>query len=318
MSGGSETQTTVQKADPWEPSQPYLKSAMRDAQRLYKKGDMSADPYRGDRVAGLADTTQQGMDGILRTAGDTSLIDGASGALSAMMNPSAYGERLDAVKDNALGSAIPQAVAMFSGSGMANSGQAMDYVGRAATEAVAPYDYAAHNMAEDRALSAAGMMPSIDAARYTPMQQMLGVGAIEQGQAQREIDADMARHYETENQDLNNLSNYTQMLLGHAGQGGTSTGTTTGGSDPGLFGILGGGLQGLALTKMAFPALFASDRRLKRDIVQIGETPGGNNLYAFKYKGDETLRVGVMADEVPHAVIGRVAGFDIVNYQEVA
>ncbi|WP_299949072.1 hypothetical protein [uncultured Ruegeria sp.] len=317
MAGGGDKQTTVQKSDPWGPSKPYLKGAMRDAESLYESGGMSAQPYAGDRVANLSDATQQGMAGIMRAADDTSLIDGAGGALNRMMNPEAYGERLEGVKNNALGSAIPAAVSMFSGSGMANSGQAMDYVGRAATEAVAPYEYNAFNQAEGRAMQAAGMAPGIDAARYTPMQQMLGVGAIEQDQNQREIDADMAQHYEAGNKRANDLNAYTQMLLGYGGQGGTSTGTTSGGG-AGAGDIIGGGLQGLAMTNLLFPAMFASDRRLKRDIVQIGETPGGNNLYAFKYRGDKTQRFGVMSDEVPHAVAFQVGGFDIVNYQEVA
>ncbi len=43
--GGGGKQTTVQKADPWKPSQSYLKGAMRDAERLYESGGM-ASPRR--------------------------------------------------------------------------------------------------------------------------------------------------------------------------------------------------------------------------------------------------------------------------------
>lgn len=316
MAGGGDTQTTTQKADPWKPSRPYLKRAMRDAERLYRSDRMSAQPYSGDRVADLSDATHQGMAGIMQAADDTSLIDGAGGALTRMMNPEDYSARLEGVKNNALGSAIPAAVAMFSGSGMANSSQAMDHVGRAATEAVAPYEYDAFNRAEGRALQAVGMAPGIDEARYTPMQRMLGVGALQQDQEQREIDADMAAHYEAGNRRGNDLERYTSMLMGYGGQGQSSSTTT--GQTAGAGSIVGGGLSALALTKMAFPALFASDRRLKREIVQIGETPGGNNLYSFKYKDDETQRFGVMSDEVPHAVAGQVGGYDVVDYARVA
>ena len=55
---------------------------------------------------------------------------------------------LAAVKQNALGSAIPAAASMFSGSGMINSSTAMDGVGRAAMDAVAPYEYQARHGAE--------------------------------------------------------------------------------------------------------------------------------------------------------------------------
>jgi hypothetical protein len=60
-----------------------------------------------------------------------------------------------------------------------------------------------------------------------------------------------------------------------------------------------------------------SDRRLKRDIDRIGETKGGTPVYAYKYLWDETQRVGVMADEVPHAIAGRVNGFAYVDYGKV-
>ena len=316
MSGGSK-QTTVQKADPWKPSQPFLKGAMRDAESLYESGGMSAQPYTGDRVANLSDATQQGMAGIMRAADDTALIDGAGGTLNRMMNPEAYGERLEGVKNNALGSAIPAAVAMFSGSGMTNSTQAMDHVGRAATEAVAPYEYDAYNRAEGRAMQAAGMAPGIDAARYTPMQQMLGVGAIEQDQNQREIDASMAQHYEAGNKEANDLNAYTQMLLGYGGQGSSSSSSSADGG-PGAASLIGSGVSALALMKMAGMFAAACDRRLKRDIAKIGQTPGGINLYTFKYKGDETQRIGVMSDEVPHAVAFQIDGFDIVDYRRVA
>ncbi len=63
---------------------------------------------------------------------------------------------LGQVKQNALGSAIPAAMSMFTGNGMTDSSAAMDTVGRAATEAVAPIDYNAWQGAQDRALAATG------------------------------------------------------------------------------------------------------------------------------------------------------------------
>lgn len=45
-------------------------------------------------------------------------------------------------------------------------------------------------------------------------------------------------------------------------------------------------------------AIFASDERVKEDIEPIGELNDGTNVYLFRYKGDETPQVGVMAQEV--------------------
>lgn len=61
-------------------------------------------------------------------------------------------------------------------------------------------------------------------------------------------------------------------------------------------------------------AIMASDRRLKRDIKRIGRTRGGIPLYEYRYLWSDRIRVGVMADEVPHAVIRMNNGFMAVNY----
>lgn len=64
-------------------------------------------------------------------------------------------------------------------------------------------------------------------------------------------------------------------------------------------------------------AIFASDRRLKRDIKKIG-TKNGHKLYEFSYKGEPERYVGVMAQEVqeimPKAVVVMPNGYLGVNY----
>jgi len=59
-SGGGDT-TTVQKADPWEGQQPYLKDIYAQTGGLYGSG-MGYTPYSGPRVAGLSDIQRQGME----------------------------------------------------------------------------------------------------------------------------------------------------------------------------------------------------------------------------------------------------------------
>ncbi len=73
---------------------------------------------------------------------------------------------LGQVKQNALGSAVPAAMSMFTGNGMTDSSAAMDTVGRAATEAVAPIDYNAWQTAQDRALAATGQDNATRLAAY--------------------------------------------------------------------------------------------------------------------------------------------------------
>lgn len=93
----------------------------------------------------------------------------------------------------------------------------------------------------------------------------------------------------------------------------------------GMFGIptalLGGWSSspsgGAAITS-ALGAL--SDRRLKEDIIKIGELANGLNVYSFRYLYDPLPRVGLMADEVeqimPEAV-GERDGYKTVNYPMV-
>lgn len=64
-----------------------------------------------------------------------------------------------------------------------------------------------------------------------------------------------------------------------------------------------------------------SDARLKEDIRPVGRTHGGNTVYTYRYKGDDTTRMGVMAQEVertnPGAVRMHRSGYRMVDYSRV-
>lgn len=66
-------------------------------------------------------------------------------------------------------------------------------------------------------------------------------------------------------------------------------------------------------------ALMFSDRRLKEDIKKVGKTDDGQNVYAYRYKGDKRMHLGLMAQEVekktPEAVVD-VGGFKAVDYSK--
>ena len=67
--------------------------------------------------------------------------------------------------------------------------------------------------------------------------------------------------------------------------------------------------------------LFASDRRLKRDIMHIATLETGIKLYRFKYFWDDQVHVGVMAQDLlgdeafQHAVVMTQNGYYAVNYE---
>lgn len=82
-----------------------------------------------------------------------------------------------------------------------------------------------------------------------------------------------------------------------------------------------GSLAGVAATNATavnVANINQSDRRLKKNINQIGKSPNGLNIYSFEYidnKFGNGLFQGVMSDEVPtEAVIKGNDGYDRVNY----
>lgn len=82
----------------------------------------------------------------------------------------------------------------------------------------------------------------------------------------------------------------------------------------GMFGL--GGTLGAAAMKYGPGLMAMSDRRLKSDIVHVGELPNGLSVYDYTIFGQRQR--GVMADEVekviPEAVLTHPSGFKMVDY----
>jgi hypothetical protein len=329
---GGKKQTVTNQASPWGPAQGYLINAFKQASNLYKDGSFAPDAYQGQRVAGFGDTTQGAMQGILdRAAAGSPGVDAARSTLMNIMGGNAYGG-MEGVRKNILGSAIPAAASMFSGSGMTNSSTAMDGVGRAASEALAPFEYGAYENQQNRAMQAAGMMPGLEQAAYLPQQMQMQVGAQQDAMRQTQIQAEMQKYYEQEGQAAANFQPYLNAIMGLGGMGGSSSQTspTPGtGIGPAIMGGLGaygtlagtagvsGGMAGLGGLLAGLAGL--SDRRAKEDITRIGTTDGGTPVYRYRYKGTDNWQIGVMADEVPHAIKGHTdTGMALVDYSKVA
>lgn len=76
-----------------------------------------------------------------------------------------------------------------------------------------------------------------------------------------------------------------------------------------------GGLFGLGSALIG--ALPFSDARLKEDIRRVGHTDVGTPIYTYRYKGDDVVHMGVMAQEVPEARVMDTSGFYRVDYRRV-
>jgi hypothetical protein len=79
-----------------------------------------------------------------------------------------------------------------------------------------------------------------------------------------------------------------------------------------------GALSGSTTTTQQ-PGGFFSDKRLKKDVKEIGETHDGQPIYSYKYKGNDRTQIGLMAQDVekrhPEAV-GLMGGYKTVDYKK--
>ena len=284
------------------------------------------------RVPGFGSTTTGAMQAILdRAGGGAPGIDAARSTMMGIMGGTGFGN-MQGVRDNILGSAIPAATSMFSGSGMTNSSTAMDGVGRAATEALAPFEYGAFENQQNRAMQAAGMMPGMEQAAYLPEQMRMQVGQSHDAFAQNRATAAQQAYGEAAGMKSANFQPYLQAIMGLGGMGGNSSQTSPQqgtGLGPAIMGGLGAygtlaGIEGIGSGMAGLGGLLAglaglSDRRAKEDIQRIGATDKGTPIYRYKYKGTDTWAIGVMADENQHAIKGYTeTGMALVDYSKVA
>ena len=81
-SGGSNSTTTVQKADPWSGQQPYLLDIFSEAKKLYDSGGLSADYYPGSTVAPQSGWTAQALQmQAERALGGSASVQAAQGTV---------------------------------------------------------------------------------------------------------------------------------------------------------------------------------------------------------------------------------------------
>lgn len=302
----SKKQTTTQNISPWAGAKPILEDAVQQTMNMGVSG-FRVDPYQGQRVAQYSPTTMGGIDALAATA-NSGITPAAQNAWMSNLNMEDTYRDFDTIRGTVGDNVKAQLASTFAGGGL-NSGLAQDTYSRALGEALAGVEYGAYGDAKARQMQALGMAPTIAGLGRADAGAQLTAGGMMDDLAQRNITADMQRYYEGENADIDALKQYSALASGFGGLG--KSGSESGKSPMDVGGILGGGgalLYGLS----AF-----SDRRLKKNIKRIGETPGGTPLYEFEYIWSDVKHTGVMADEVPHAIAGQVMGYDVVDYARV-
>lgn len=110
------------------------------------------------------------------------------------------------------------------------------------------------------------------------------------------------------------LANTGQESISHSEGQSTSSSQSTGKTSGGKGGL--GSLLGAGASLVA-----ASDRRLKKDIVELYERPDGLKVYSYNYINGKGPYKGVMADEVekimPQALGPVIDGYATVDYAKI-
>lgn len=285
---GKKKSTTTNK--PWKEAQPYILGAAGEVKNAYD-GSMGnvrdASNQLSGLLPGLIDRFNQG------DAGVNAARDYNTGVLG--------GQYLDA------GNPYLQQMIDQSGNDVMNSMQAdmslkgltggSDYAGLIASQLgknSLGMRYADYSSERDRMANAAAQSPGIAAADYNALNPAFAAGNASMMPMQA-------------------ASGYAGSLGGLFGGYGSQTSPGGWGTD-----LLGAGAQ------IGSAAIMASERKVKRDIEQIGAEPDGLGVYRYNYiwdAADEPRRTGVMVDEVetirPWALGPVVDGIQTVDYSKL-
>lgn len=314
---GSKSSKQVSENKPPKWSEPLFKQSAAEAQKIYASG-RGGNVYQGETVAGLGDTTQQGIAGIQSAAAGfdnpnvtNNLTDWASGK-NVMSNPY-FNEALQ----GQLNDTAAQVQSQFSGSGRygsgANTNALTDRLGNIRASALSnQYNQDVNNM-----FTAGNALTNWNQGNLAAQGAVTTAGQLEDEARQAKLTADFTKWQSQDMRDWTRLGLLQSAASGSAGNYGTNTQTVT---QP--FNILQGiGAVG-SLATMPTGAgtlggkMFKSDARLKTHIKPIG-VKNGHVIYEWQYIGSKMRFRGVMAQDVidvaPHAVIVQ-NGYYAVNY----
>lgn len=233
---GQSSQTQKTSTGPWAPAQPALQATIPQIQNQYEteKGWQPYGNYTGPAVAGFTDPQQQAMSNITNIAQSGG---GVTPAALGMVGDTLSGKYLDAgnpsfglmagrIRDQVQ----PQLTSQWSmaGRGTGNS-EAPEAISRGLGDAVGALAYQNYNDERGRMMGAAGMAPTLDAARYADAEKLYGVGQLQQDMNQQNINDQIYRATYTQQQGSNALDQELARLrgVGSMGQEGTSTTTSS-------------------------------------------------------------------------------------------
>lgn len=239
--GGGDTTTTVQKADPWEGQQPYLKEGFAEAKRLYNSTGPSY--YPNSTVVPFSPETQTALDWqASRALNGSPIQQSATNQLTSTLNGDYLygGPGFNAAVDAATRKALPSINSAFESAGRTNSGLA----DVAKTQAIS--DSFANLYGQERENQMRSMLfaPQVANQDYQDIAALSNVGAQKEALAGNYLQDDMSRYDYNQNLPFSKLQNYMNTIQGN--YGGTTSTTSPLYRNQGA-GILGGAMTGMSL-----------------------------------------------------------------------
>lgn len=255
--GGSQTQTTTQKSEPWAEQQPYLKEIFGQAQNQYN----SSNPqyYAGSTIANQSADTQNavnmgrsaaGNSGILNTAGGVANATARGDYLDPSTNPylaSTFQAAADPVMRNFQTAVAPGidggrvAAGRYGSGAWTNMQQGAQTALGQTLGGLATNIYGGNYQQErDRQMGAVNNAGNTFQQGFLPAQALATIGQQQDARSQDVLNADITRFNYNQNLPAAKLAQYQQMIQGN--YGGTATTQTplySNNSAAGLGGMLG-------------------------------------------------------------------------------
>lgn len=352
---GSSKETNTQQSSstsPWAPAMPLINSLFSAYGGLnpgVTANQGGALTKLNDVLSGLPNFGSMGADAISRlfssadSSGQVGMLNDAYGTLKTNLGETASGANLNPYDTPGFSDALRTAtnditdrvkgVYAASGRDPSGAGSFAGSLGRGLTEGLAPtiasqYGTNYRNMidANNLLLSGAGSTSSginnlrsgDTAATNALLQGASAIPGLYSSPAMAQYGAANLQY----SQPFQNLAQLLQPSLALAGLGSNSTGTsnTVQTSSPSLISGLGSllGAGGTALQMAPTGTALFSDARLKEDAEPVGKLNDGQTVWSYRYKGDPTPRIGLIAQEVervrPEAVHRHPSGFKMVDY----
>lgn len=298
------------KQDPWAPTIPYLESYLGDIGNLSSNmsgptpGQTSAyteltnlygagSPFTG-QISELASDTLEGV------PSQSGMVQDAYGRVNAALNPYVSGDYLNIESNpymsgilDTVGNQISERInAQFAGAGRDLSGMNQSAIAKGLAEGQLPILFNQFNQQQANQLGAANSLAGIsqNAAQVSQGLDQAALAGRAGGVPLAEASL-MSSAWGPENlfnleqifKDLpaQDLATIGSLLLpvAQVGQQQQSTGTEKG-------------------STAGFGLSLLSDEKFKEDLQEIGKLADGTPIYRFRYKGEDTTRIGVSAQDM--------------------